>query len=225
MGAGLPTWPAALAVVAHPDDESFGLGAILAAFAEAGTRTAVLCFTHGEASTVHGVDGDLYRVRAAELEAAARVLGVTATTLLSYPDGALASIRERALVGEVIAAARGFGADGLLAFDSSGVTGHVDHAAASEAAVVAGAALDLPVLGWTLPRDVAAGLNAEYGTSFAGHAARDIDHVIAVDRERQRAAIAMHSSQAVPASVVWRRLELLGRTEHLRRLWRVSSRE
>ncbi|MGB8501155.1 PIG-L deacetylase family protein, partial [Mycobacterium sp.] len=47
----LPAWSSVLAVVTHPDDESFGLGAILDAFNRAGTRTSVLCLTHGEAST------------------------------------------------------------------------------------------------------------------------------------------------------------------------------
>jgi LmbE family N-acetylglucosaminyl deacetylase len=36
-----------LAVVAHPDDESFGLGAVLSAFIDSGTRVSVLCFTRG----------------------------------------------------------------------------------------------------------------------------------------------------------------------------------
>ena len=52
-----------LAVVAHPDDESFGLGALLARAAAAGARVGVLCLTHGEASTLHGVDGDLREIR------------------------------------------------------------------------------------------------------------------------------------------------------------------
>jgi LmbE family N-acetylglucosaminyl deacetylase len=48
----LPVWTSVLAVVAHPDDESFGLGAILDAFTRAGARGEVLCLTHGEASTL-----------------------------------------------------------------------------------------------------------------------------------------------------------------------------
>ena len=50
---GLPAWRSVLAVVAHPGDESFGLGALLWQFAVVGTRIGMLCFTHGEASTVH----------------------------------------------------------------------------------------------------------------------------------------------------------------------------
>jgi hypothetical protein len=37
-----------------------------------------------------------------------------------------------------------------------------------------------------------------------------------MDRIRQLAAVRCHPSQAVPGSVLWRRLDLLGDTEHLR---------
>ncbi|MER6126041.1 PIG-L family deacetylase [Streptomyces sp. NPDC001795] len=47
-------------VVAHPDDQSFGLGGLLALLADGGAPAAVLCFTHGEASTLHGRPGDLH---------------------------------------------------------------------------------------------------------------------------------------------------------------------
>ena len=64
-------------MVAHPDDESFGLGAILDRFVTTGARASVLCFTHGEASTLHGVVGDLREIRTTELaEAAGRTLGL-----------------------------------------------------------------------------------------------------------------------------------------------------
>ncbi|MHB8188726.1 MAG: hypothetical protein ACYDDU_22215 [Dermatophilaceae bacterium] len=38
----LPTWTSVLAVVAHPDDESFGLGAVLDGFLHTGARVEVL---------------------------------------------------------------------------------------------------------------------------------------------------------------------------------------
>ena len=46
----LPRWRRVLAVVAHPDDESFALGALLDRFVTAGAEVSVLCLTHGEAS-------------------------------------------------------------------------------------------------------------------------------------------------------------------------------
>jgi LmbE family N-acetylglucosaminyl deacetylase len=221
----LPAWRRVLAVVAHPDDESFGLGAVLAAFSAAGARTAVLCFTHGEASTPHGVPGQLHQVRARELDAAAAALGVSLTTLLRYRDGSLAGECPTRLTGEVLDATRAAQADGLLVFDSSGVTGHPDHAAATAAALAAADVLDLPVVAWTLPAHVAETLNAERGTSFTGRLPDELACVIEVDRARQRIAAAAHASQALPTSVLWRRLELLGDREHLRLLRPTSPAE
>ena len=114
---------------------------------------------------------------------------------------------------DAAAAAR---AAGLLVFDPSGVTGHHDHGAASAAALLAAAGLNLPVLGWTLPDSVATQLNRECGTGFVGHPPFAIDIELPVTRTRQVAACAAHVSQAIPTSVLWRRLELLGDVEHLR---------
>jgi N-acetylglucosamine malate deacetylase 2 len=72
----LPRWRSVLTVVAHPDDESFGLGAVVDVLAASGAAISVLCFTHGEATTVHAVPGRLHQVRARELTAAADILGV-----------------------------------------------------------------------------------------------------------------------------------------------------
>ena len=49
----LPAWAAVLAVIAHPDDESFGLGAIIDRMTSGGAAVHVLCYTRGEASTLN----------------------------------------------------------------------------------------------------------------------------------------------------------------------------
>ena len=85
----LPGATSVLAVCAHPDDESFGLGATLTSFTAAGSSTAVLCFTHGESSTLGAITTELGEVRAAELADAASELGVDHVELFDYPDGAL----------------------------------------------------------------------------------------------------------------------------------------
>jgi len=214
----LPGWRRVLAVVAHPDDESFGLGAVLERLASASADVGVLCLTAGEAST-HGKGPDLAGVRAGELAQAAQELGLAATWLLHHRDGALADVAGPVLDGDVAAAVDDWRPDGLVVFDPlRGVTGHPDHAAASEAAVRVAAARGIPVLGWALPDSVSAVLNEEFGADFAGYAADRLDLVVTVDRAGQRRAIAAHASQAVPGSVLWRRLELLGPHEYLRRL-------
>lgn len=212
----LPSWSRVLVVIAHPDDESFGLGAVIDLLVRRGSEVHVLCLTAGEASTLGAEVADLGSVRAVELEVAAKALGVASATLRHYPDGRLTE-HAASLVEEVGEAIAELGPDALLAFDADGgITGHPDHEAATIAARTAASRLDLPVLEWCLPDSVIDALEAELGVAFPRHPGRELPIVLTVDRERQHAAIAAHASQAVPGSVLWRRLELLGDQEHLR---------
>ncbi len=220
MNETLPVVDSVLVVCAHPDDESFGLGAVLSAFADHRCRLTAVCFTHGEASTLHGVTGDLRSVRATELAAAGAVLGLSHTELLDYPDGRLAEIRPDELVDHVVREAKATGADLLLAFDDGGITGHPDHQQATDAARLAGVTLGLPAVAWAIPARVAGALNREFGTTFAGRDDGDLDIRLAVDRTRQLDAIACHRSQSADNPVLRRRLELLGDVEYLRFLER-----
>src|SRR5215471_3945466 len=163
--SSLPETSSVLAVCAHPDDESFGLGAALAAFASRRTPTAVLCLTHGAASALGTSHGDLHQIRAAELVAAAAELGVGDIGLLDYPDGALAQEPAELLSGHVQQAAARAKAGLLLVFDEGGITGHPDHQQATRAASMFARHAGLPVLAWAVEQQVAATLNAEFGTS------------------------------------------------------------
>jgi LmbE family N-acetylglucosaminyl deacetylase len=116
-----------LAVVAHPDDESFGLGAVLDRFVSCGIDAAVLCFTTGEASTLRQLDGDLATVRASELRAAATILGIEQVELLDYPDGHLDRTPVADLAAHVADQIGQWRPSHLLVFDEGGVTGHPDH--------------------------------------------------------------------------------------------------
>jgi N-acetylglucosamine malate deacetylase 2 len=204
--------PAVLAVVAHPDDESFGLGALLSEAAAAGSRVGVLCLTHGEASTLG--HGDLRVVREHELRTAAERLGACWVRLLDHPDGDLAP-RGAQLADDVTAAVRSFSPDVLLVFDRDGISGHPDHVAATSAAVQVGRRLDVPVLAWTLPDSVVEAMAQDGHPGFLGRPDRTIPLVVEVDRAAQLDAVHEHASQAVPGSPLWRRLELLGSTENL----------
>ena len=195
----LPRLERVLAVCAHPDDESFGLGAVLAALAHAGTSSNMLCFTCGEASTLGPGTGDLRRIRAGELAAA-----VPVATLAAHAHQHLQLARP----------------DALLVFDEGGITGHPDHCQATAAALTAADLLGLTVVAWAIPDRVAGALNAEFGTAFAGRPPEQIDLAVTVDRAAQLKAIACHASQSADNPVLWRRLELLGDAEHLRYLRR-----
>ena len=202
-----------LAVCAHPDDESFGLGGVLGALAAHGVEIAVLCLTHGEASTL-GPGEALGAVRARELGAAAAALGVRRVELLDHPDGALGDVPLAVLAGHVRAALVEHRPDLVIVFHPDGVTGHPDHRRATEAALAASGVV--PVIAWAVHDDVAASLNDELGTCFVGRTSAEVDVVIEVDRSRQRAAIACHASQCLDNRVLWRRLELQGDREVLR---------
>jgi N-acetylglucosamine malate deacetylase 2 len=212
----LPAWQRPLAVVAHPDDETFGLGALLSHMTAAGATVHILCYTHGEASTLNENRTDLLRQREHELRQAAAALGAAGITLLGYRDGGLAAQPPGELADRVTTVAAEHHADGLLAFDDTGITGHPDHKAATAAAVRAGAALGLPALAWALPADVAGRLRAETGQAFVGQPPGNLDFRIQVDRACQRLSAWLHTSQISSTAVLWRRLELQGDAEYLR---------
>jgi LmbE family N-acetylglucosaminyl deacetylase len=215
-GHALPAWRSVLVVVAHPDDETFGLGAVIDAMTSAGAAVHVLCFTRGEASTLNERDADLPAARAEELRQASAELRVAGVTLLDYPDGGLAAAPRPELEAHVISLAARHRAGGLLVFDDTGITGHRDHQTATAAAVAAARGAGLAVLAWTLPAAVAARLEAETGASFAGRPPGQVDICVRVDRARQRRAALLHVSQISPTAVLWRRLQLQGDCEHLR---------
>jgi len=201
-----------LAVVAHPDDESFGLGALLSALVETGREVRVLCLTHGEASTL-GAAGNLADVRRAELALAAIHLGVSDATLDHFPDGALSGVSQE-ILDEAIDRHVG-DARLLVAFEPGGVTGHPDHRAATLAAQRIADRHRLAILEWGVAPRVAAALEREVGVRFValdGPGTTDVS----VDRTRQWAAINCHTSQLTDNRVLARRLVLQGDGERIR---------
>lgn len=77
-----------LVVVAHPDDESFGCGSLLARASAHGVRTTVCCATRGEAGTSELADDRhaLAVIRERELHTAADLLGVERVVLFDWED-------------------------------------------------------------------------------------------------------------------------------------------
>ena len=209
----MPRYRRVLAVCAHPDDETFGLGALISALVEDGARVDLLCLTLGEASTL-GASEDLGPRRSRELGCAARLLGIERVTLGDHPDGGLLAVPLQVLADEVVRIAGD--ADALLAFDHGGITGHPDHQRATDAAIEAARRLDIPVLAWALPQRVAAQLDEELGVPFVGRTDDELTHLLAVDRTRQLAAMTCHGSQLADNPVPRRRIQLQGPVEHLR---------
>lgn len=211
----MPSYAEVTVVCAHPDDESFGLGALITAFARAGARLRLVCFTAGETSTL-GAGPGLDVRRAAELDCASQALGIDQLILRHHPDGALATVPVEELALEIAAA--GPAVDALLTFDHGGITGHPDHVHATSAAVAAARDLGIPVWGWAVREEVAAVLRSEFGAPFVGRDEGELDLIVPVDRARQERAIACHESQLLDNPVPHRRIELSRDTEVLRLL-------
>ncbi len=213
----LPRWRSVLVVVAHPDDETFGLGAVISHLIERGAAVHVLCLTHGESSTL-GNTSDLYALREEELREASVRLGVRSVRLLTYPDGRLADTPISELSRQVAHHVARVRPEALLVFDDTGVTAHPDHQAATRAAVLAHTGL--PILAWTLPAVIADQLRQETGQPFVGRFPDELDLCVRVARLSQRRAAYAHASQLSPTAVFWRRIQLQGECEHLRWLRR-----
>ena len=211
-----PTWKSVLSVVAHPDDGHVGLGAVLDAFIFAGAKVRVLCLTHGQSWTLDEAPGDLAALRGAEMASAADVLGAIRAQLPVSLDGELNKVSQMQLAAQVVAEAEACHADGLLAFDTTGLTGHLDQVAATSAVLLAAEMVTLPVLGWTFPETVAAQLSQEFGAGIAGDRDHDIDLRVSFERARQRLASHALLDQTLPGSASWRRLQLLADSGCLR---------
>lgn len=127
-----------LVLVAHPDDETFGCGSLIADAARRGATVTVVCATRGEAgerTELIDPHADLAEVRTAELHAAARLLGATSVELLHYadsdyggepPKGSLCAAPEAEVTGTIAAVIGRVGPTVVAALDAS--DGHRDHA-------------------------------------------------------------------------------------------------
>ena len=123
-----------LFVGAHPDDELYAAG-LLAALAERGVETHLLCLTRGEGGPIGSIATreNLGQVREQELRASAAALGAATVELMGYvdphPDGR-ARAPEAApekLAREIEAVVRERKAEALLTHGSNGEYGHPAH--------------------------------------------------------------------------------------------------
>ena len=146
-----------LAVLAHPDDESLGVGGTLAKYAAEGVDVFLVTATRGDRGRYrghrrgdHGHPGPaaLGEIRESELRAAAGVLGVCELSLFDYQDQHLDSANPHEVVERVATHVRRIRPDVVITFGPDGAYGHPDHIAISQfttAAVVAAGETGHPV--------------------------------------------------------------------------------
>lgn len=142
-----------LAVLAHPDDETFGMGGTLAFYASQGVEVDLVCATRGEVGDVP--DGmmenfkSVAELREHELMQAAGYLGLTHVDFLGYRDSgmpgspdnrhplALAAAPIEEVAGKVAYYIRKYRPQVVLTFDPIGGYRHPDHIAIQQATVKA----------------------------------------------------------------------------------------
>ena len=121
-----------LAILAHPDDESYRAGGTLALLAQKGVQVWVLCATRGELGIPDLGPEETGAIRQTEMECACRALGINPPLFLDYRDGTLAQAEEERAVGQVVQVIRKLRPEVLLTWPPSGVSGHPDHVAVSK---------------------------------------------------------------------------------------------
>ena len=137
-----------LGVWAHPDDETYLCGGLMARAVQAGDRVVCITATRGEMGSPDEQrwpsGAPLAAVRTAEMEAALAILGVTEHHWLDYPDGGCAAVDQDEAVRRVAAVMEEVRPDTVLTFGPDGMTGHDDHKAASRWATEAVGSVGIP---------------------------------------------------------------------------------
>jgi LmbE family N-acetylglucosaminyl deacetylase len=128
-----------IGILAHPDDESLGMGGTLARYAKEGVETYLVTATRGE----RGRFGDagvrpalqvVGEVREAELRAAGKELGIREIHFLDYIDGDLDRANATEAQGKIVPFIRRIKPDVVVTFGPDGAYGHPDHIAISQLA-------------------------------------------------------------------------------------------
>lgn len=126
-----------LVILAHPDDESFPMGGVLAKYAAEGVRVVLICATRGEAG-IPGLPPEATgRLRERELREAAATLGLTEVRFLGYQDGQLALVDPERVVNRLVDIMSEVRPQVVITFGPEGVSGHPDHLAIHRYATLA----------------------------------------------------------------------------------------
>jgi LmbE family N-acetylglucosaminyl deacetylase len=139
-----------LVVLAHPDDETFGMGGTLALYAQQGVDVYLVCATRGEVGDVPAemMSGysSIAELREHELVEAARILGLKNIDFLGYRDSGMAGSPDNThpqalaaapldeVAGKVAQYIRKYRPQIVLTFDPIGGYRHPDHIAIQRAA-------------------------------------------------------------------------------------------
>ena len=123
-----------LCVLAHPDDESLGMGGTLARNASEGAETYLVTATRGERGWFGGEKDNpgpaaLGTMLEAELRCASETLGIREVCFMDYIDGELDQAPSDEAVAMIVSHIRRIKPDVVITFAPDGAYGHPDHIA------------------------------------------------------------------------------------------------
>ncbi|MFN8413095.1 MAG: PIG-L family deacetylase [Anaerolineales bacterium] len=123
-----------LAVFAHPDDESMGMGGTLAKYAAEGVETHLVCASRGERGWFGPEEQNpglekLGQLRTVELENAVKELGMQGLYFLNYIDGDVDQADHAEAIGKIVTHIRKIKPQVVVTFPPDGNYGHPDHVA------------------------------------------------------------------------------------------------
>ena len=126
-----------MCVLAHPDDETLGMGGALAKYADQGVEINLVTATRGERGRyqngdVHPGPEKLGKIREAELRSAADELGVREVHSLDCMDGEVDRAQPGDVVSKIVYHMRRFRPHVVITFGPEGGYGHTDHIAISQ---------------------------------------------------------------------------------------------
>jgi len=141
-----------LIAFAHPDDESFGLGGLIAKYVKAGVQVDLICATNGDVGTIdeellNGYDSHA-ALRLAELDCASEILGFTYVVKYGYHDSGMMDTEENqhpdclwynwendpdSVTRRVVETIRELKPQVIITFNKYGGYGHPDHIAIQRA--------------------------------------------------------------------------------------------
>ncbi len=167
-----------LGVWAHPDDEAYLSGGLMAMARDLGSRVVCVTANRGELGTADPVTWPPDRLaaeRGVELARSLEILGVTEHNWLGYADGRCAEVPAAEAVERLCRLIEQVAPDTVLTFGPDGITGHPDHqavAAWTAAAIDLAAPAPARLLQATVGRRWAprwCDLNAELGVFLPGY--------------------------------------------------------
>ena len=136
-----------LAVFAHPDDESMGMGGTLAKYSAEGVATYTVCASRGERGWFGPEQQNpgpnrLGQLRTTELKNAVKELGMHGLYFLDYIDGDVDKADHSEAISRIVTHIRRIKPQVIVTFPPDGNYGHPDHIAVgqfTQAAIVCAA--------------------------------------------------------------------------------------